>query len=176
MKTLENTRVKSRVLAPILLVDDDTDDCYLSTHLIQRTSTKHPLLTFQEGDEVIDYLNREWSNYPLAPHDLPRLLFIDLKANGMGGFGFLEWKALHPQFDFLEVVVLSGSDELIDIDRARRLGAVHFFAKHPGITTFSRMVCRAYGETALFGMALDLTTQDLFFEKAARGTGAPFPD
>lgn len=175
MNTLKGTEVRNRVLAPILLVDDDADDRYLSRHLIERTGTRHPIFTFDEGGEAIDYLNREWSTYPLARGDLPRLLFIDVKTTGLGGFGFLKWRALKSQFERVAVVILSGSDDMRDIERARELGATRYFTKHPGITTFSRIIYQAYGETDLFGITEDNTSAAPFFLERGQGTGAPFP-
>src|SRR5262245_19281657 len=155
MENLHPTDVASRVLAPILLVDDDADDRYFGTHLILHTGTQHPVFTFKEGGAVVDYLLREWSIRTHARTNLPRLMFIDLKTPGMNGFGFLEWRASHSQFRHLAVAILSDSDEPGDIVRAKRLGAKRYLVKHPGMATFANLVFEAYGETSLCGLNLD---------------------
>lgn len=174
MENANPTDVGSRVLAPILLVDDDADDRYFGTNLIHHTGTQHPVFTFKEGGAVVDYLLREWSIHPQARADLPRLMFIDLKTPGMNGFGFLEWRATHSQFRHLAVVILSDSDEPGDIVRAKRLGAKRYLMKHPGISTFAQIVFSAYGEDALWGLAREHSDEAFYEPPMPRASATPF--
>lgn len=136
-------------LPPILIADNDPDDLYFTMHLVKRSGTAHPVITFDDGAAVVDYLSRAWLKRPEERGQLPRLLFLDLKMSGLGGFAFLEWIAKHPELAAIRVVVLSGSDEPRDIERAKALGAKRYLAKHPCAATFARIIAHVYGESAV---------------------------
>jgi CheY-like chemotaxis protein len=127
-------------LPPILVADDDEDDLFFTVRLIKRTGTENPVMTFDDGAGVVDYLSRAWLSQPNEPHLRPRLLFLDLKMRGLGGFAFLEWLQSRRELAALSVVVLSGSDEPQDVERAKRLGAKRYLAKHPSVATFTTIV------------------------------------
>lgn len=128
------------LLSPILVADDDADDLFFTVRLIKKTGTAHPVMTFDDGVGVVDYLSRAWLSQLKEPHLLPRLLFLDLKMAGLGGFAFLEWIREHRELAGLNVIVLSGSDEPEDVSRAKTLGAKRYLAKHPSLATFTTIV------------------------------------
>ena len=132
--------------SPILVADDDPDDLFFAVRLIKRTGTLHPVITFDDGVGVVDYLSRAWLTQPEDRHLLPRLLFLDLKMAGLGGFGFLEWVREHRAQLPLNVIVLSGSDEPDDIERAKRLGAKRYLVKYPSLPTFTTIVNDVHAE------------------------------
>ena len=137
-------------LPPILIADDDPDDLFFETHLVKRTGTKHSVMAFNDGASVTAYLTRAWLKQAQGQSQLqPRLLFVDLKLPGLGGFAFLEWIAKRPEFSAIHIVVLSGSDEPEDVERAKALGAKRYLAKHPSVSTFARIIAHVYGESAI---------------------------
>lgn len=160
--TLSSVGSSTVELAPILLADDDADDLFFSTRLIKLTGTRHPVVSFEDGTAVVDFLLRQRSCQPRER--LPRLLFVDLKMPGLGGFSFLEWKAAHSQFRDMDVVVISGSDEMHDVMLAKRLGAQRFLTKRPGVATLARIVHRAYGEPYLYGVQGGDVREEPFYE------------
>ncbi len=135
-------------LAPILVADDDEDDLFFAVRLIKKTGTKHPVMTFDDGAGVVDYLSRAWLTQPEERQLLPRLLFLDLKMQGLGGFAFLEWIREHRELAPLHVIVLSGSDEPEDVSRAKALGAKRYLAKHPSVATFTTIVQSVYSDAS----------------------------
>lgn len=136
-------------LAPILVADDDADDLFFAVRLIKRTGTHHPVVTFDGGAGMADYLSRAWLTHPEPRDVFPRLLFLDLKMSGLGGFEFLKWIAGHTEFASLHVVVLSGSEEPEDAQRALALGAKRYLTKHPSVSTFARIIEHVYGADAV---------------------------
>jgi CheY-like chemotaxis protein len=127
-------------LAPILVADDDPDDLFFAVRLIRKTGTRHSVITFDDGASVVDYLTRAWLTPPADRSLLPRLLFLDLKMSGLNGFGFLEWVREHRGRAPLNIVILSGSDEPADVERAKKLGAKRYLAKYPSLATFKTIV------------------------------------
>jgi len=56
-------------------------------------------------------------------------MVLDLKMPRLTGFDVLDWLHSHPQYRDLPVVVLSSSDNPIDITRARELGDSDYYVK-----------------------------------------------
>jgi CheY-like chemotaxis protein len=119
---------------------DDADDLFFTVRLIKKSGTAHPVMTFDDGVGVVDYLSRAWLSQPQETHLLPRLLFLDLKMAGLGDFAFVEWIREHRELAPMNLIVLSGSDEPEDVSRAKTLGAKRYLAKHPSLSTFTPIV------------------------------------
>ena len=129
-------------LPPILVADDDEDDLYFIQRLLKRTGTKHPIKTFDDGSEVVNYLGSHLQR--AARPQLPNLLFLDLKMTGLGGFGFLEWARQQRGLAPLTIVVLSNSSEPGDMAQALALGAHRYLVKYPCVQTMTTIVRSVY--------------------------------
>ncbi|HVU35808.1 MAG TPA: response regulator [Opitutaceae bacterium] len=127
-------------LPPILVADDDPDDRFFIRRLIGKTGTEHPVRTFDDGTEVVNYLGAIAAGGPEVRRRAPRLLFLDLRMAGLGGFGFLEWARQQKGALPLTIVVLSNSVEPADVSRALALGAHRYLVKYPSVQTFSTIV------------------------------------
>ncbi|WP_158277314.1 response regulator [Opitutus sp. ER46] len=136
-----------RSLPPILVADDDPDDRFFIRRLIGRTGTAHPLLTFDDGTEVVNYLGAIVAAGPEVRARAPRLLFLDLRMGGLGGFGFLEWARQHRTTLPMTIVVLSNSIEPADVARAHELGAHRYLVKYPSVQTFGTIIRSVYPQT-----------------------------
>jgi CheY-like chemotaxis protein len=131
-------------LPPILVADDDEDDRFFTIRLLRKIGLAHPILPFDDGIGVVDYLSEIWTGPRAARANQPRLLFLDLKMPGLGGFAFLEWVRDQRVQNDLNIVVLSGSDEPEDMARAKALGAKRYLVKHPSLATFTTIVRGAH--------------------------------
>jgi CheY-like chemotaxis protein len=131
-------------MPPILVADDDPDDRFLITRLITKTGVMNGVRDFDDGSEVVNYLGAIAAAGAAARHHIPRLLFLDLRMNGLGGFGFLEWVRAQQTKLPLTIVVLSNSVESADVQRARELGAHRYLVKYPSVQTFSSIVRSVY--------------------------------
>ena len=150
-------------LAPILVADDDPDDLFFAVRSIKKTGTRNPVIAFDDGVGVVDYLSRAWLTPPEDRSLLPRLLFLDLKMSGLGGFAFLEWVREHPGRAPIKIIVLSGSDEPEDVERAKKLGAKRYLAKYPSVATFKTIIHDVHADQSWVANA-DPLPFDPFFE------------
>jgi CheY-like chemotaxis protein len=133
-----------RPLAPILVADDDEDDRYFIQRLITKTGTPNPVRVFDDGSEVANYLG-SFSGASTEVRDrAPKLLFLDLRMNGLGGFGFLDWARQQKSALPMTIVVLSNSAEPEDMECALALGAHRYLVKYPSIQTFSTIIRSVY--------------------------------
>ncbi len=129
---------------PILVADDDADDRFLVQRLITKTGATNPILTFDDGTEVVNYLEGLAASDSPARHHSAFLLFLDLKMVGLGGFGFLEWARTRKNALPLTIVVLSNSVEPSDVTRALMLGARRYLVKYPSVQTFTTIIRSVY--------------------------------
>ena len=67
------------------------------------------------------------------------MLLLDLKMPRKNGFEVLEWLQSQP-FENMTVVVLSGSDQAEDVQKALDLGAHYYEVKHPDLQKRSELI------------------------------------
>ena len=113
----------------ILLAEDDENDIMMLRRAARHARFTNPLSIVNDGEEVIAYLCGEGKYAHRRRYPLPGLLLLDLKMPRKNGFEVLQWIREQPQFTDLQVVVLSNSDEIRDINRAYELGANSFLVK-----------------------------------------------
>lgn len=129
---------------PILVADDDADDVYFIQRLLKKTGIENPIKVFDDGSEVVNYLGGARLNEAGGRLRCPRLLFLDLKMRGLGGFGFLEWARQQQGLSPLTIVVLSSSNEPGVMARALELGAHRYLVKYPCVQTMTTIVRSIY--------------------------------
>lgn len=129
---------------PILVADDDEDDTFFVKRSILKTGINNPVLTFDDGSEVVNFLGSVRRPAAAQRHRPPLLLFLDLKMKGLGGFAFLEWAREQPHLSPLTIVVLSHTSEAEAMERALALGAHRYLVKYPSVATFSSIVRSVY--------------------------------
>lgn len=138
----------------LLLVEDLSDDVFFFKHALRRTGLSATVHVAQHGLEAVDYLTNQGKFEDSARHPRPDLVFLDLKMPNMNGLEVLEWVAQR-QFDPpLRVVVLTGSEEPGDLNRARVLGAEAYHIKPP-TPELLRSLIQTLTAAALHKTALD---------------------
>lgn len=121
----------SAVTHTILIVDDNDDDVFALQRALKKTGTANPQQVVTNGREAIAYLAGNGRYVDRAAYPLPFLLFLDLKMPLTDGFEVLGWMREQPQLSQIVVIVLSGSDERKDHQRAYTLGARSYLVKPP---------------------------------------------
>src|SRR4051794_39566695 len=92
----------------ILFADDDENDTFFFRLAMEQAAVSNPLITFANGQGVIDYLNP-------ATSPLPSLLVLDLKMPRVDGFEVLKWVRTRLDLAELPVVILSASQQEEDV-------------------------------------------------------------
>ena len=110
--------------AIILLVEDSPDDAYFFQRALRRAGVPRKCFHAWDGTDAVRMLKEAD-----AQQTARMVVFLDLKMPVMNGFEVLEWIQQQPFASTLRVVVLSGSDQQEDRERARQLGASGYLVK-----------------------------------------------
>jgi CheY-like chemotaxis protein len=124
----------------VLLVEDDPDDVLLTQRAFRKLGSQIPVHVVGDGEQAVAYLEGQGSYADRASHPLPDLLLLDLKLPRRSGFEVLEWLRRQPGLRRLPVVVLTGSREITDVDRALDLGANSYLTKPVGLDALVEIV------------------------------------
>ena len=116
----------------ILLVEDDRDDVFIFQRELKAARIINPVMVVRNGQEAVDYLSHEGIYTDVEKYPLPFVIFLDLKLPYLDGFEVLSWIRAQPELRSIVVVVLSGSDETRDHQKAYALGARSYLVKPPG--------------------------------------------
>src|SRR5947209_1730124 len=108
---------------PVLVAENDPDDAFFIERFIKKTGVKNPVMIFDDGSEVVNFLGTVSRATAGVRHRPPLLLFLDLHMSGLGGFGFLEWARQQKDLPPLTTIVLSNSNQAADVNRSLELGA-----------------------------------------------------
>lgn len=121
----------------VLLVEDSEDDAYLFKRTLQKSGHTCVLHRANNGAEAVAFLQTASTSDSQA---LPHVVFLDLKMPVLNGFEVLDWlrhQSFAPQ---MRVIVLSGSEQQNDKDRAAELGASDYLVKPVRTGDFDRFL------------------------------------
>lgn len=113
----------------ILLVEDNEDDVFALRRAIKKAAVTNPLKVATDGQQAVDYLTASADPEKQAEFPLPFLVLLDLKLPYRDGFEVLEWIRSQSHLRDIIVVMLTGSDERRDHQRAYALGARSYLVK-----------------------------------------------
>ena len=121
----------------ILLVDDNPHDVVLIRLAFRRVGIIDTIHLVKDGLEAMRYINGEGPYADRHQFPTPTLILLDLKMPQTSGFDVLKWIREQPVLAKVLVVVMSGSKNDADIERAYALGANSYLVKP---TRFEEMV------------------------------------
>jgi CheY-like chemotaxis protein len=113
----------------ILLADDDADDRMMAADALEESRLANDLRFVEDGEELMDYLNRrgKYSDPNVAPR--PGLILLDLNMPRKDGREALREIKAQPELRTIPVVVLTTSKAEEDIYRTYDLGVNSFITK-----------------------------------------------
>ena len=121
----------SRLSKPItiLYADDDPEDRMLVQDAWEASRLHNELHFVEDGEELMDYLNRRDKFAHLAGRPLPGLVLLDLNMPRKDGREALKEIKADPHLRMIPIVVLTTSKAEEDIYRTYDLGANSFITK-----------------------------------------------
>ena len=133
----------THALPPVLMADDDPDDCSLAVEAFKMAALQNPLRCMDNGEKLIQYLRRCIAHIDV--NCFPALILLDLNMPRMDGRETLQTLKSDPALRRIPVVMWTTSRADDDRDRAREAGCDGYVVKP---SSFSEMVdlIRSLGE------------------------------
>jgi CheY-like chemotaxis protein len=113
----------------ILLAEDDPDDRQLTRDAFAENRLANSLDCVEDGEELLDYLNRRGKFGHLRNARLPGLILLDLNMPRKDGREALKEIKTKPEFRRIPIVVLTTSKAEEDILRSYDLGVNSYITK-----------------------------------------------
>lgn len=120
-------KLKSQV--PILIADDDMDDCQMIREALQESRLLNELHFVTNGEELMDYLHHKGKFEDRSKHPLPGFILLDLNMPKKDGREALKEIKSDPKLRQIPVVVLTTSQAEEDVFRTYNLGVNSFITK-----------------------------------------------
>lgn len=121
----------------ILMADDDADDRVLTRDALQESRVINDLRFVEDGEELLDYLQRRGKYADENEYPRPGLILLDLNMPKKDGREALKEIKADPELRRIPIVVMTTSQAEEDIYRSYDLGASSFITKP---VTFERLV------------------------------------
>jgi len=114
-------------LPPILVADDDVATVTFLSRFLTRLGLANPVVTVTDGTEA-----RARLEHLASIGEPPAVVLLDVHMPGASGLEILEWMRGHPVHAGVAVVMLTGSAELDEVNRAYDLGIASYLVKPVG--------------------------------------------
>ena len=137
--------------ATILLVEDDADDEALTLRALRKNNLGNNVFVAHDGAEALDFLFCTNTYADRDPHDLPKLILLDVKLPKMNGVEVLRRIRADQRTHFLPVVMLTSSKEDQDLVESYQSGANSYVRKPVDFTEF----IEAIRQLGLYWLALN---------------------
>lgn len=113
----------------ILLVDDDADDRLLMQDAFEESQMDCRLHLAEDGNELMDYLNRRGKFAGLAGEPYPEVILLDLNMPRKDGRQALQELKSSEHLRHIPIIIFTTSKSPEDIAKSYSLGANSFVVK-----------------------------------------------
>ena len=124
----------------ILLVDDNPSDVDLTKRALNKGGIATEMVVASDGQEALDYLMGTSGQAGAGSRELPALVLLDLKLPKVHGIDVLKRIREDARTRRLPVVILTTSNEEIDIAAAYDHGCNSYITKMINFTTFAAAI------------------------------------
>ena len=121
----------------IIMIEDDEGHARLIEKNIRRAGIANKIVHYVDGTSALDFL----FNAPDGPaQNGPALILLDLNLPDMSGIDILTKIKAHPRLRRTPVVVLTTTDDKVEIQRCYDLGANVYITKPVNYESFARAI------------------------------------
>src|SRR4051812_28012237 len=113
----------------ILIAEDDADDRYLLQTAFTETGYPEKIDFVENGIEVLNYLDTNYTNNASDDKALPGFILLDLNMPKKDGREVLKELKQYPIFKKIPVIVFTTTKNEIEIKRCYELGANSYVIK-----------------------------------------------
>ena len=120
----------------ILIADDDAGHARLIEKNLRRAGLSNPILRFEDGQQILDFVFRRGHAQLRAP-DTPYLLLLDIRMPKVDGIEVLRQIKNDPEFRKIPVSMLTTTDDPREVERCHALGCSNYLVKPVDYEKFS---------------------------------------
>jgi CheY-like chemotaxis protein len=122
-------------LKPILLVEDSLNDIELALNALKKNRLANEVVVARHGGEALDYLYRR-GDHTNRTGDDPIFILLDMKMPKVNGLEVLRQVKGDDKLRQIPIVMLTSSNEEIDVIKSYRLGVNAYVVKPVDFTQF----------------------------------------
>jgi len=137
--------------ATILLVEDNVDDEALTLRALQANDIEEKVFVAHDGMEALDFLFCTNAYADRDPHNMPRLVLLDIKLPKMDGLEVLRRLRADSRTRLIPVVMLTSSKEEQDLIESYKNRANSYLRKPVDHTQFVEYI----GNLGLYWLELN---------------------
>jgi len=142
MNDAENGPLHDKELIEILLVEDEETDVKLIRRALTKGGVLNTISVARDGQEALDYLFGRGEFTDRASFPLPGLILLDLKLPKVCGLDVLREVKTSKKLKRIPVIVLTSSEDAIDINAAYDLGANSYLVKPVKFSAFCEVAAK----------------------------------
>lgn len=121
--------MKKNYSVPILVADDDLDDCEMIKEALEESRLINEINFVHNGEQLMEYLSDKLQRPMNDGSHLPGLILLDLNMPKMDGREVLMELKNSPHLHQIPVVILTTSEAEEDIVKSYNLGANSYITK-----------------------------------------------
>jgi two-component system response regulator len=135
----------------ILLVEDSPRDVELTLRALKKRNLANRVHVARDGAEALDYVFARGAYVDRDRNHTPKVVLLDLKLPKVSGLEVLKALKSHEESKGIPVVVLTSSQEEMDMVESYRLGANSYIVKPVDFDKFAE----AIGEIGLYWLVVN---------------------
>lgn len=124
----------------VLIADDDGAHVALIRRNLERAGITNRQLVFENGQQVLDFLFRR--GQPCREPGTPYLLLLDIRMPRVDGIEVLSQVKQDPELRKLPVVMVTTTDDPLEVERCHRLGCSSYITKPVDYDKFMEAIRR----------------------------------
>ncbi len=131
----------------ILIVEDNPGHQRLTEYILKRHNIVAQYIVVRDGQEALDYLNRDGRFADPAISPVPDIILLDLNLPRRDGREVLKLMKENPALRDIPVIIVSTSDREEDVTFALKTGAVAYISKSSGFDKMSEQLAETVKKT-----------------------------
>ncbi len=123
----------------ILVAEDDAGHARLIEKNLTRAGLSNPIIRFDNGQAVLDFLFRRGSG-PKRGSDLAYLLLLDIRMPQIDGIEVLRQIKQDVELRKMPVIILTTTDDPREVERCHSIGCASYIVKPVDYTKFAKAI------------------------------------
>ncbi len=124
----------------ILLVEDNKSDAMLAIRALKKHNLANNLIHLIDGAQALDFIFGKGEFLGRDVANKPKVIFLDIKMPKLSGLEVLKVIKADERTKTIPVVMMTSSNEEVDLVESYQLGANSYVVKPVGFDNFSKTI------------------------------------